>query len=102
MMFSVAQCALTVIVFVLNGLRLVCKLACVGFPWFFFATVSLLLILSRYLKLKRPCEKHAVTILGEEIDGSNCKDVTDVWPIANRGASLDALENSETAIKKVG
>lgn len=102
MLFTLAQCAITAVVFALNGLRIVCKLACVGFPWFLFTSVSLLLILSRYFKLKRPAKKVVDNILGEEIDGVNYnREAIDYWPIANRGASLDALENSGTAVRKV-
>lgn len=101
MLFTLAQCAITALVFTLNGLRIVCKLACVGFPWFLFTSVSLLLILSRYFKLKRPAKELVDNILGVEIDGVNYREAIDYWPIANRGASLDALENSGTAIRKV-
>lgn len=104
MFITLAQFALTVFVFILNGLRILCKLACVGFPWFLFASMSLVLILSRYFKLKKPARKIIEQIVGEKIDGINInsKESIDYWPIANRGASLDALENSATAIKKVG
>lgn len=98
MLFTFAQCTLTILVFMLNGLVFLCKLACVGFPWIFVASIALLLILSRYFKLKRAPPDLINDILGEELDGI-FKD--SAWPIANRGASLDALENSATAIKKV-
>lgn len=101
MLFTLAQYTITALVFTLNSLRIVCKLACVGFPWFIFTSVALLLILSRYFKLKRPVKKNVDNILGVEIDGVNYSEAIDYWPIANRGASLDALENSATAIKKV-
>lgn len=101
MLFACAQFFFTILLFVLNGLRIICKLACVGFPWFLFTSISLLLILTRYFKLKKPSPKIVESVLGEQIDGVNYKDFEDVWPVANRGASLDALENSATAIKKV-
>lgn len=101
MLFACAQFLFTVFLFCLNGLRIVCKLACVGFPWFLFSSIASLLILTRYLKLRRPPPKVVDDVLGEQIDGVNFKEYADVWPVANRGASLDALENSATAVKKV-
>lgn len=101
MLFACAQFFVTVLLFLINLLRVLCKLACVGFPWFLFSSIIMLLVLMRYLKLKRPLPKVVDEILGEQIDGVNFKEHSDVWPVANRGASLDALENSATAIKKV-
>lgn len=71
---------------------------------------AIVIALCRYFRLKQPTEVPQQIIDafcgGNETMQHSCNNDTvepiGWWPIANRGACLDSLENSRSAIEKVG
>lgn len=77
---------------------LFCTMASTGIPWATFLLI-IVCIGSKFVKLKSPCNKYLHKLFG---DDNSCElSKTLFWPIAHRGASFDAPENSAAALKKV-
>lgn len=77
------------------------------YSWTYATSIRIILafpfmiyVLCRYFRLKQP---NLPTTLENAICGNQhgCNSM-EWWPIANRAAGLDSVENSRTAIEKVG
>lgn len=81
-------------------LWLFCTMASTGIPW---ATFLLIIVCvgSKFVKLKSPSHNYLIKLFGDDnlCELSSKKSI--FWPIAHRGASFDAPENSAAALKKV-
>lgn len=114
MISSIFYAMLAVILFVLDVVKFLYKLTKISCSWLTVVTVLLIVVLSRYFRLKKPPTAIVDCILGSSLMSTDAGAVTAVnqytdeqttaiewWPIANRAACLDALENSKSAIEKV-
>lgn len=105
MISSILYSVLAAIVFVLDVVKFCYKSTKISCSWLAIVTVLLIVLLTRYFRLKKPPSAVVDCILGnaEADTGGNHHDKTTAmgWPIANRAACLDALENSKSAIEKV-
>lgn len=107
MISTILYSVLAAVVFILDVVKFCYKLTKIGCSWLAVVTVLLIVVLTRYFRLKKPPSAVVDCILGNAISSSTGAhrhdEMTSIdwWPIANRAACLDALENSKTAIEKV-
>lgn len=100
--------------FIFRAIRLIYHLASATSLGFLFIFGVVIFVLSRYFRLKQPnLPQNIIDAIGgnQHIDRqcsmglqqsrSDSSDMTEWWPIANRAACLDSLENSRSAIEKV-
>lgn len=92
---------LATVLFVIDVVNFCLKLTKIGFSWATIVTVLLIVILTRYFRLRRPPANIVNHIFDGESSAPNADHSVDWWPIANRAACLDGLENSKSAIEKV-
>lgn len=102
MIMTIFYSFVAVILFCIDIVKFCYKLTKIGLSWATLVTVLVIIILSRYFRLRRPSQKFVDDILGGD-NGTSIGDNTsnEWWPIANRAACLDGLENSKSAIEKV-
>lgn len=89
------------IVFIIDIVKFCYKITKIGLSWATLVTVLVIIILSRYFRLRRPSPKIVDAILGSNDNSTKGDNTAEWWPIANRAACLDGLENSRSAIEKV-
>lgn len=102
--------------FVFHAIKLIYQLVSATSLGFILIFAIIIFVLSRYFRLKQPnLPKNIIDAIGgkqEFINDRQCStgqqniqcesnDMTDWWPIANRAACLDSVENSRSAIEKV-
>lgn len=103
--------------FIFRAIRLVYHLASATSLGFLFSVGIVIFVLSRYFRLKQPnLPANLIDAIGgnQHIDSRQCStgqqqqpircnssDTVEWWPIANKAACLDSVENSRTAIEKV-
>lgn len=104
--------------FIFRAIRLVYHLASATSLGFLFCVGIVIFVLSRYFRLKQPnLPANLSDAIGgnQHIDSRQCStgqeqqqqlrcnssDTIEWWPIANKAACLDSVENSRTAIEKV-
>lgn len=100
--------------FIFRAIRLIYNLASATSLGFIFIFGIVIFALSRYFRLKQPnLPRNLVDAFGgnQHIDRqcstrqqqirSDSSDTIEWWPIANRAACLDSVENSRSAIEKV-
>lgn len=100
--------------FIFRAIRLIYHLASATSLGFIFIFGIVIFALSRYFRLKQPnLPRNLVDAIGgNQHIGRQCStrhqqircnssDTIEWWPIANRAACLDSVENSRSAIEKV-
>lgn len=107
MISSILYSVLTAVIFIVDIIKFCYKLTNTNCSWFLLLSIFLLVsLLLRYFRLKQPPPNTINIIFGD--DGTNERNrdsgihSIEWWPIANRAACLDALENSKSGIEKVG
>lgn len=101
-------------VFIIRAIRFFYHLANVTSLGFILLVGIVIFVLSRYFRLKQPnLSQNLIDAIGgnQHIDrqcstgqqNQRCdsNDTIEWWPIANRAACLDSVENSRSAIEKV-
>lgn len=100
--------------FIIRVISLFYHLANITSLGFVLAIALVIFVLSRYFRLKQPnLPQHLVDAIGssqpierqyltgQQKNHCDSSDTVEWWPIANRAASLDSIENSRSAIEKV-
>lgn len=101
-------------VFIIRTIRLFYHLANVTSLGFILFVGIVIFVLSRYFRLKQPkLPQNLIDAIGgnqhndrqcssgQQNHRSESNDTVEWWPIANRAACLDSLENSRSAIENV-
>lgn len=102
--------------FVFHAIKLIYQLVSATSLGFILIFAIIIFVLSRYFRLKQPnLPKNIIDAIGgnqQLINDRQCStgqqnihcessDINEWWPIANRAACLDSVENSCSAIEKV-
>lgn len=102
MLYTLLCYASSLFSFLFNTLWLCFTLTNAGIPWISLL-VLIICIASKFAKLTPPKKTNVCQLLGEYSSAVSDDSIVHnyYWPIANRGSSFDAPENSAAALKKV-
>lgn len=114
MISSLLSFIVNVFVFIIKAIGLIYHLASVTSLGVLLIIGLIIFVLSRYFRLKQPnLSENIVDAIGgnqhiarqcstgPQINRCSSNEPIEWWPIANRAACLDNLENSRSAIQKV-
>lgn len=101
-MFSSVFNAIHGVVTLFIGVFKICfKLISVSCSWALLLCIIVIFALSRYYRLRKPASNITERCFSSKSRSETDESIIEWWPIANRAACLDELENSKSAIEKV-